>query len=130
MTVDDRDEQSQDREEGQPEEPRAEGPEDPRAEGPQAPADEAPTQPLSAGVGSEAPPARRLVRPRDGRVIGGVCAGIARYFNTDPVIIRIAAVVLALFGGAGVLLYIAALLLMPAEPVSYTHLTLPTTPYV
>ena len=117
MTVDDRDEQSQDREQPQPDEPRAEGPEDPRAEGPQAPADEAPTQPLGAGAGggSEPPPARRLVRPRDGRVIGGVCAGVARYFNTDPVIIRIAAVVLALFGGAGVLLYVAALLLMPAE---------------
>ena len=110
MTVDDRDEQNE-----QPEEQPAG--EEPRAEGPQAPADEAPTQPLGAGAGggSEPPPARRLVRPRDGRVIGGVCAGVARYFNTDPVIIRIAAVVLALFGGAGVLLYVAALLLMPAE---------------
>jgi phage shock protein PspC (stress-responsive transcriptional regulator) len=141
MTVDDRDENRQDPEEpqeGRPEaggepgaedqtqtgEPEGEGqprpqeprPEDPRAEGPQAPADEAPTVPLGAGAGSgSAPPPRRLVRPREGRMIGGVCAGIGRYFNTDPVIVRIAAVVLALFGGAGVLLYVAALLLMPAE---------------
>lgn len=113
MTVDDRDDQSQDREQPQPDEPRGDGPEDPRPEGPQAPADEAPTQPL--GARSAPPPGRRLVRPSDDRVIGGVCAGVARYFNTDPVIIRIAAVVLALFGGAGVLLYIAALLLMPTE---------------
>jgi phage shock protein PspC (stress-responsive transcriptional regulator) len=128
MTMDDKDQQSRDREEGAGDEPRTqpEGPrpEDPRADdpqsaagGPQAPADEAPTQPLGATAagGPAAPTPRRLVRPVDGRVIGGVCAGVARYFNTDPVIIRIAAVVLALFGGAGVLLYIAALLLMPAE---------------
>jgi phage shock protein PspC (stress-responsive transcriptional regulator) len=104
---------TEDEERTRPGEPR---PEDPRAEGPQAPADEAPTVPLGAGAGSDSqPPPRRLVRPREGRVIGGVCAGIGRYFNTDPVIVRIAAVVLALFGGAGVLLYVAALLLMPAE---------------
>jgi len=117
MTVDDRDENTSDEQEPQAGEPTPEPrPEDPRGEGPQAPADEAPTEPLGPGAGEPSPtPARRLVRPRDGRVIGGVAAGIGRYFNIDPVIVRIAAVVLALFGGAGVLLYVAALLLIPPE---------------
>jgi phage shock protein PspC (stress-responsive transcriptional regulator) len=58
---------------------------------------------------------RRLVRPREGRVIGGVCAGLGRYFNVDPIIFRIGAVVLAFVGGAGLLAYAAALLLVPSE---------------
>ncbi len=76
-----------------------------------ADASEAPTQPL--GSGGEAP--RRLVRLRGDRVVGGVCAGMGRYFNVDPVLFRIAAVVLTFIGGAGLLLYLAALLLMPVE---------------
>jgi phage shock protein PspC (stress-responsive transcriptional regulator) len=106
----------------------ARGPEDPR--GPQAPAgDEAPTEPIAAGAGAGAgagggaagggpgavPPPRRLLRAREGRVLGGVCAGLGRYFNTDPVFFRIGAIVLTLIGGAGVLLYLAALLLIPKE---------------
>ena len=59
---------------------------------------------------------RRLLRARDGRMVGGVCAGLGRYFNTDPVFFRIGAIVLALIGGAGVLLYLAALLLIPSDP--------------
>jgi phage shock protein PspC (stress-responsive transcriptional regulator) len=92
------------------EEPTAEqqpGPEDPTQEqrGPQAPAPEQPA----------AQPRRRLTRSRDDRIVGGVCAGFARYFNIDPVFVRIAAVALAFIGGAGVLLYLAALLLMPSD---------------
>ena len=52
---------------------------------------------------------------RSGRVIGGVCAGLGRYFNVDPIIFRIAAIVLALVGGAGLLAYLAALLLIPSD---------------
>ena len=91
----------------QPEGPQAPPP-DP--EGPQAPRPEAPTEPLG-----QAPPKRRLLRSRSERVIGGVCGGLGRYFDVDPVIFRIAAVALALLGGTGVLLYLAALLLVPAD---------------
>src|SRR5918998_1207293 len=68
----------------------------------------------------ELPPApepepRRLVRVRSGRVVGGVCAGLGRYFNLDPIIFRIGAIVLVFAGGAGLLAYLAALLLIPAE---------------
>ena len=69
----------------------------------------------SAGRRRSLAPPRRLLRPRTERVIGGVCAGLGRYFNIDPMFVRIAAMVLALLGGAGVLLYMARLLLVPAE---------------
>ena len=58
---------------------------------------------------------RRLTRTRAGRMIGGVCAGLGRYFNVDPIIFRIGAIVLTLVGGAGILAYLAALLLIPGE---------------
>jgi phage shock protein PspC (stress-responsive transcriptional regulator) len=61
------------------------------------------------------PQPRRLLRARSGRMIGGVCAGLGRYFNVDPILFRIGAVVLAFVGGVGLLAYVAALLLVPAE---------------
>jgi phage shock protein PspC (stress-responsive transcriptional regulator) len=60
-------------------------------------------------------PARRLLRSRDDRVLGGVCSGLARYFNVDPLIIRIAAVALIFVGGFAVIAYVAALLLVPED---------------
>src|SRR4051794_1630213 len=61
------------------------------------------------------PPPRRLTRSRSDRVLGGVCGGLAAYFRIDPIIVRLGAVLLVLAGGAGVLLYLAAVLLVPAE---------------
>ncbi len=58
---------------------------------------------------------RRLLRSRDDRVLGGVCSGLARYFNIDPLIIRIAAVALIFVGGFAVIAYLAALLLVPED---------------
>lgn len=63
---------------------------------------------------------RQLRRARTGEVVGGVCAGLAHFFNTDPLLIRLVFVVLALANGAGVLLYILLWVLVPvegAEPV-------------
>jgi phage shock protein C len=57
--------------------------------------------------------ARRLHRSRRDRVLGGVCGGIARYLDIDPVLLRVAAVALALSGGLGVLAYIVAWVLIP-----------------
>src|SRR3954465_8197309 len=62
-----------------------------------------------------APPRKRLERSRSDRVIAGVCGGLGDYFDVDPVIFRIALVVLAFVGGAGLLLYPAAWLLLPEE---------------
>ncbi len=66
--------------------------------------------------GGGAPGPRRLLRSRADRVIGGVCGGLGRYFNVDPLLFRIGVIALAFVGGAGVLLYLAALLLVPSEP--------------
>ena len=60
---------------------------------------------------------RRFYRSRDDRMISGVCGGLARYFGIDPLLVRIAAVVLLLFGGASALGYIAAMVLVPNEPL-------------
>jgi phage shock protein PspC (stress-responsive transcriptional regulator) len=58
---------------------------------------------------------RRLTRPREDRWLGGVAAGLGAYFDLSPTIYRIAFVALALAGGTGVLLYIAAWLVIPEE---------------
>jgi phage shock protein C len=58
---------------------------------------------------------RVLRRSRDDRVIAGVCAGLGRYLGLDPVLLRIAFVVLAIAGGGGVLLYILGWILIPEE---------------
>jgi phage shock protein PspC (stress-responsive transcriptional regulator) len=58
---------------------------------------------------------RRLSRPGDGRWLGGVSSGLGAYFDLSPAIYRIAFVALALAGGTGILLYIAAWLIIPAE---------------
>jgi len=59
--------------------------------------------------------ARRLTRPRDGRWLGGVAAGLGAYFDLSPAIYRVAFVALSLAGGTGILLYIAAWLVIPEE---------------
>jgi phage shock protein PspC (stress-responsive transcriptional regulator) len=59
---------------------------------------------------------RRLVRPYDDRVISGVCAGVARYLNLDPTLVRILTVLLVVVGFfTPVVVYLAAWLLMPEE---------------
>jgi phage shock protein C len=56
-----------------------------------------------------------LRRAVDGRVVGGVAAGVARYFSPNVTYVRIALVALSILGGAGVPLYLAAWALMPDE---------------
>ncbi|HXG75192.1 MAG TPA: PspC domain-containing protein, partial [Gaiellaceae bacterium] len=75
----------------------------------------APTQPLAAAA---PPEPRRLRRSRRDRVLAGVCGGVAEYFRVDPVLIRIAAVVLVFAGGAGLLLYLIGWIVMPEDEPS------------
>lgn len=51
----------------------------------------------------------------EGRYLGGVAGGLARHFDVDPLVTRVALVVLVLFGGAGLVLYIGGWLLIPEE---------------
>lgn len=67
---------------------------------------------------STASPAPQLVRPRDDRVVAGVASGIGRHLGVDPLLLRIAFGVLALAGGSGVLAYLVAWLVIPAEPLA------------
>jgi phage shock protein PspC (stress-responsive transcriptional regulator) len=60
----------------------------------------------------------RLVRTRRGRLLGGVCSGLADHFGVDPILFRIAFVGLAIFSGIGIVLYLAILLLVPEEGAS------------
>jgi phage shock protein C len=59
--------------------------------------------------------ARQLRRSRSDRTLAGVCGGLAAYFEIHPAVFRVAFVVLTLLGGAGVLIYVAAAAVMPAE---------------
>ncbi len=51
-------------------------------------------------------------------MIDGVCGGIAGFFGLDATLVRIAWVLLTLFGGSGVVLYIAAMIIMPKEDMN------------
>jgi len=61
------------------------------------------------------PVKRRLYRSRD-KILGGVCGGMAEYFDTDPSILRIIAAILLVFGGVGFLIYIIMWIVVPLEP--------------
>ena len=56
-----------------------------------------------------------LTRPRDDRIIAGVCSGIARRFNFDPTVVRIVFVASMFLPGPQILIYLVAWLLMPDE---------------
>ena len=56
---------------------------------------------------------KRLYKSRKNKMIGGVCGGLAEYFNMDPTIVRIVAALLCLLKGAGLIVYIIACLVMP-----------------
>lgn len=60
--------------------------------------------------------ARLLRRSTDDKVLGGVCGGIARYLGVDTVVIRLLAVVLAIVGGgAGLIAYLIAWIVIPKD---------------
>jgi phage shock protein C len=60
---------------------------------------------------------RLLRRSRTDRYLGGVCGGVARYLNMDPTLVRVLTVVITLFTGAPVILYLVALFFVPEEDV-------------
>ena len=58
---------------------------------------------------------KRLYRSRSDRMIWGVCGGLAKYFDIDPTIIRIIAVLLIFANGLGILAYIILAIVVPLE---------------
>jgi phage shock protein PspC (stress-responsive transcriptional regulator) len=83
------------------------------------PTEESPTDESQAAPPPPPPPGpptgRRLTRSTEDRWIAGVCGGIGAYFGIDPVLVRIVMIGLTLLGGAGVVLYLAAVLLVPSD---------------
>jgi len=58
---------------------------------------------------------KRLYRSRTERVLWGVCGGLAKYFDTDPTIVRVIAVLLIFADGLGILAYIVMAIIVPLE---------------
>ena len=56
---------------------------------------------------------RKLYRSRSQRMLGGVCGGLAEYFNVDATLIRVLFLVLAVFGGTGLVIYVVMWLIVP-----------------
>jgi phage shock protein PspC (stress-responsive transcriptional regulator) len=75
---------------------------------PPPPSDPSPPAPSEPGP-------KRFERSSTDRLIGGVCGGLGRYFNIDPTLVRIGMVALALLGGTGLVVYAAALILVPSD---------------
>lgn len=62
-----------------------------------------------------------LQRSRRERMVAGVAGGLAQYFNVDPVLVRLVFVILTLWSGVGLLLYIIFAIVMPERPVGETE---------
>jgi phage shock protein PspC (stress-responsive transcriptional regulator) len=67
----------------------------------------------SNGQGTDG--AKRLYRRREGRVVAGVCAGLAAYFGIDVTLVRLAFAVATIVWGLGVLIYLIAWAVIPEE---------------
>lgn len=77
-------------------------------------------QPPAAAYNWQDPFYGRLTRARYGRMIGGVCAGLANHYGWDPVIVRLIAVAGLIFGcGSFFVAYLVAWVIMPLEPIVY-----------
>lgn len=66
---------------------------------------------------------KKLYRSKSDRIIAGVCGGLGRYLEIDPIFFRLAFVLLTFFGGLGILIYLIMFLIVPeegelAEPIS------------
>lgn len=60
---------------------------------------------------------KRLKRDQEGAIVSGVLSGLAKYFDQDPVLFRVAAVAFLILTGIfpGIILYIAAWIMMPKK---------------
>ena len=60
---------------------------------------------------------RKIYRPRQERMLAGVCVAFARYFGVDPTLVRIAWVFFTCVAGGGLILYLICWILIPNEPL-------------
>jgi len=60
---------------------------------------------------------KRLMRSSTDKKLGGVCAGLADYFDMDPTLVRVLWLLVVLCGGTGILLYIILWIALPLAPL-------------
>ena len=60
---------------------------------------------------------KRLYRSKKDKLLAGVCGGLAEYFDVDPSLVRLATVLLCLYAGTGLLVYIIAAIIIPEASV-------------
>jgi phage shock protein PspC (stress-responsive transcriptional regulator) len=58
---------------------------------------------------------KRLLRPKDGRLVAGVCTGLAAYFGIDVKLVRLGFGVFTVFYGLGLIIYAVAWAVLPDE---------------
>lgn len=63
----------------------------------------------------------KLYRSKKNCVIGGVCGGIAEYFDIDPTLVRLLAILIFFFGGSGIIAYIIGWIIIPQNPNGNTE---------
>ncbi|HCL89754.1 MAG TPA: stress-responsive transcriptional regulator [Candidatus Atribacteria bacterium] len=63
----------------------------------------------------------KLYRSKKDCVIGGVCGGIAEYFDVDPTLVRLLAILIFFFGGSGIIAYIIGWIIIPRNPNGNTE---------
>lgn len=59
---------------------------------------------------------KRLYRSKKDKMLAGICGGLAEYFDVDPSLVRLATVLLCLYAGTGLLVYIIAAVIIPEAP--------------
>ena len=62
---------------------------------------------------------KRLYKIGQGKMVYGVCGGIAQYYGLDPTLVRLAWVVFTAMGASGIIAYIACALIIPREPGAF-----------
>ena len=62
---------------------------------------------------------KRLYKIGQGKMVDGVCGGIAEYFGLDPSLVRLAWIIFSAMGGSGIPAYILAAVIIPREPEEF-----------
>lgn len=60
---------------------------------------------------------KKLYRSESDRMVGGVCGGLAEYFSIDSTIVRLIFVLIVVYGGTGLILYIILWIVIPTESI-------------
>jgi len=62
---------------------------------------------------------KRLYKINRGKMVDGVCGGVAQYFGLDPTLVRLAWIIFSAMGGGGIVAYILCAAIMPREPEEF-----------